>query len=109
METQILRIGDLYIVAVPGELTTMAGRRVRRALQQMIRAAEKIDCDDEDGPPFVVLAGLSNAYTHYITTFEEYQKQRYEAASTLYGPYTLDAYLKQYKLLAKHMMTVGLV
>ena len=25
----------------------------------------------------VVLAGLSNVYTHYITTFEEYQGQRY--------------------------------
>ena len=24
----------------------------------------------------VVLAGLSNVYTHYITTFEEYQRQR---------------------------------
>ena len=24
----------------------------------------------------VVVAGLSNTYTHYITTWEEYQKQR---------------------------------
>jgi hypothetical protein len=43
------------------------------------------------------LAGLSNTYTHYITTFEEYEKQRYEAASTIYGPHTLLAYLQQVK------------
>lgn len=40
----------------------------------------------------IVIAGLSNSYSHYITTFEEYQQQRYEGASTLYGPHTLAAY-----------------
>lgn len=34
------------------------------------------------------MAGLSNTHTHYITTSEEYQKQRYEAASTM-PPYLL--------------------
>lgn len=33
----------------------------------------------------VILSGLSNTYSSYITTFEEYQYQRYEAASTAYG------------------------
>jgi neutral ceramidase len=41
------------------------------------------------------ISGLSNTYTHYVTTLEEYQKQRYEAASTIYGPYTLMAYQQQ--------------
>ena len=40
----------------------------------------------------IVIAGLSNSYSHYITTFEEYQEQRYEGGSTLYGPHTLAAY-----------------
>ena len=39
-----------------------------------------------------MIAGLSNSYSHYITTYEEYQQQRYEGASTLYGPHTLAAY-----------------
>ena len=39
-----------------------------------------------------MIAGLSNSYSHYISTFEEYQEQRYEGASTLYGPHTLAAY-----------------
>lgn len=42
----------------------------------------------------VVLAGLTNTYSSYITTFEEYQIQRYEGASTIFGPHTLDAYIQ---------------
>lgn len=48
----------------------------------------------------VVIAGLSNSYSHYITTFEEYQEQRYEGASTLYGPHTLAAYEQTFDDLA---------
>ncbi|KAI1231573.1 hypothetical protein IHE44_0007644 [Lamprotornis superbus] len=44
---------------------------------------------------------LCNVYTHYITTYEEYQVQRYEAASTIYGPHTLSAYIQLYRGLAK--------
>ena len=43
---------------------------------------------------------LSNMYSSYITTPEEYEIQRYEGASTLYGPHTLTLYLEQYKRLA---------
>ena len=56
----------------------------------------------------VVLAGLSNVYTHYITTFEEYQMQRYEAGSTIYGPNTLRAYLEQYAYLAENLLMVSI-
>ncbi|OMO85449.1 Neutral/alkaline nonlysosomal ceramidase [Corchorus olitorius] len=38
-------------------------------------------------------------------TFEEYKQQRYEAASTIYGPYTLSAYIQEFKKLAKAMAT----
>ena len=54
----------------------------------------------------VVLAGLSNVYTHYITTYEEYKPQRYEAASTIFGPHTLRAYLDQFKYLTEAMLQV---
>ena len=55
----------------------------------------------------VMLAGLSNVYTHYITTYEEYQKQRYEGASTIYGPHTLRAYLQQYAYLTEKLLNVS--
>ena len=64
--------------------------------------------EDSSGPDFkVVLAGLSNVYTHYIATFEEYQRQRYEAASTIFGPYSLQAYQQQYAKLADTMLRVS--
>ncbi|GAB0192545.1 putative neutral ceramidase C [Grus japonensis] len=58
---------------------------------------------DSHGTPRmdVVIAGLCNVYTHYITTYEEYQVQRYEAASTIYGPHTLSAYIQLYRGLAR--------
>ena len=42
----------------------------------------------------VVIAGLTNTYSSYITTIEEYGMQRYEGASTIFGPHTLDAYIQ---------------
>ena len=47
----------------------------------------------------VVLAGLTNTYASYVTTFEEYAMQRYEGASTIFGPHTLDAYIQASYLL----------
>ena len=55
----------------------------------------------------VMISGLCNVYTHYITTFEEYQRQRYEAASTLFGPLTLLAHMQQYKSLIQSLIRVG--
>uniref|UniRef100_A0A182MZX1 Neutral ceramidase n=1 Tax=Anopheles dirus TaxID=7168 RepID=A0A182MZX1_9DIPT len=87
--TQLLLVGDFAMAAVPGEFTTMAGRRMRGAVARASVAAGGRDLQ-------VVVAGLSNMYTSYITTPEEYEIQRYEGASTLYGPHTLTLYLEQY-------------
>lgn len=35
---------------------------------------------------YVVVAGPANTYAHYVTTREEYSVQRYEGASTIFGP-----------------------
>ena len=35
---------------------------------------------------YVVIAGPANTYGHYVATIEEYSVQRYEGASTLFGP-----------------------
>ncbi|XP_074476945.1 neutral ceramidase isoform X1 [Sebastes fasciatus] len=95
IDVQIVTVGSVAVVAVPGEMTTMAGRRLREAVRQELEA-EGAFRDSE-----VVIAGLSNVYTHYITTYEEYQVQRYEGASTIYGPHTLSAYLLKYRGLAR--------
>ncbi|XP_077863814.1 putative neutral ceramidase C [Saccoglossus kowalevskii] len=94
VDTQIFQIGSLAIVAVPGEFSTMSGRRLRDGVKKVL-----ID-NGWPSDTHVVIAGLSNVYTHYITTFEEYQVQRYEGASTIYGPHTLSAYKQQFEILA---------
>ncbi|NXV45073.1 ASAH2 ceramidase, partial [Uria aalge] len=86
VDVQIAAIGSLAIVAVPGEFT----------YEFDFHGTARMD---------VVIAGLCNVYTHYITTYEEYQAQRYEAASTIYGPHTLSAYIQLYRGLAKAIAT----
>ena len=97
MDTQILKVGQVLIAAVPGEFTTMAGRRLRKTITNAMKTTN----DNSTANIKVTIAGLSNTYTHYITTHEEYNEQRYEAASTIYGPYTLMAYQQQYDFLAR--------
>ncbi|CAN6559458.1 unnamed protein product [Malus baccata var. baccata] len=91
---QIIRVGQLVILSVPGEFTTMAGRRLRDAVKSVLTSGGNGE------NVHVVIAGLTNTYSQYITTFEEYQVQRYEGASTLYGPHTLSAYIQEFKKLA---------
>lgn len=170
--TQLFMIGQLAIVGLPGEFTTMSGRRVREAVHRTLYDAatrgtstpssvftcDELDDDDDDvvgddnhqesnqdmlvrerddetsacrnsrrqemslpgdsgqllrrhkrayslAPEIrVVLSGLSNVYTSYVATIEEYEVQRYEGASTLYGPHTLQAYVRQFKRLSRLIM-----
>ncbi|XP_056326144.1 neutral ceramidase [Danio aesculapii] len=95
VDVQIITIGSLAVVAVPGEFTTMSGRRIREAVKRELEVKEPFTNAE------VVVAGLCNIYTHYITTYEEYQIQRYEGASTIFGPHTLSAYIQRYRGLAK--------
>ncbi|KAB1271338.1 Neutral ceramidase [Camelus dromedarius] len=66
VDVQIITLGSFAITAIPGEFTTMSGRRLRQAVQEEFAAY---------GMPnmTVVISGLCNVYTHYITTYEEYQ------------------------------------
>ncbi|KAF2634334.1 neutral ceramidase precursor [Massarina eburnea CBS 473.64] len=90
VDIQALRVGQFIIIVSPGEATTMSGRRWREAVYN---AAVSSNIVPSATPPIVVIGGPANSYTHYITTEEEYGVQRYEGASTLYGPHTLNAYI----------------
>ena len=87
VDTQLLRVGQLFIIVSSGEATTMSGRRWKDAIAAGARELQI------EGDPIVVLGGPANSYTHYIATEEEYAIQRYEGASTLYGPHTLNAHI----------------
>ncbi|WP_417208811.1 neutral/alkaline non-lysosomal ceramidase N-terminal domain-containing protein [Antarctobacter sp.] len=83
---QVFWLGPILIAALPGEMTTMAGRRLRAALGQ-VRGPHG------QGPSHVLTVCYANDYCQYITTPEEYGCQHYEGASTLFGKHTLDAHV----------------
>ena len=78
---QLLRIGRLYLIGIPAEVTIVAGLRLRRTVAGIVGA----DLRD------VLVAGYSNGYLHYVTTPEEYVEQRYEGGSTMFGRWELPA------------------
>jgi neutral ceramidase len=47
-----------------------------------------------------VVAGLSNGYSSYVTTREEYKAQHYEGAFTQFGPWTLAAWQQSFAAVA---------
>jgi neutral ceramidase len=89
---QIFRLGNLAVVGLPWEVTTMAARRLRKTVLDVLAPV---------GVDTVVIAGLSNAYLSYMTTREEYSAQMYEGASTIYGPWQLVAAQQEARELAQ--------
>ncbi|MGH7898513.1 MAG: neutral/alkaline non-lysosomal ceramidase N-terminal domain-containing protein, partial [Candidatus Binatia bacterium] len=91
---QVIVLGNLALIGVPWEVTTMAGRRIRSRV---------LDALEDAGVDYAVIAGLSNGYAHYLTTRHEYSAQHYEGASNVFGPWTLDAVIQELVRLARHV------
>nr|WP_042180318.1 neutral/alkaline ceramidase [Kibdelosporangium sp. MJ126-NF4]CEL14327.1 FIG01123778: hypothetical protein [Kibdelosporangium sp. MJ126-NF4]CTQ88694.1 FIG01123778: hypothetical protein [Kibdelosporangium sp. MJ126-NF4] len=93
LPVQIVKIGQLHLVAVPGEVTIVAGLRIRRSVAR------------ELGVPLenVLIQGYANDYSQYVTTPEEYDLQQYEGGSTLFGRNTTPAYQQEFGKLAASM------
>ncbi|MEN3041138.1 MAG: neutral/alkaline non-lysosomal ceramidase N-terminal domain-containing protein [Bacteroidia bacterium] len=79
---QVWQLGPVAIVALPMEPTTMAGKLIQERLKPLL--APK-------GVEHIIIQGYSNGYAGYLTTYWEYQYQRYEGAHTHFGRYTLAA------------------
>lgn len=92
---QIIKIGQLVITAPPVEVTTMVGRRIKESVAKILPQSPK---------PVVVMSALSNAYAGYVTTHEEYQLQRYEGASTHFGPWEAAGLQQEFDKLAKALV-----
>ncbi|KAI8915750.1 Neutral/alkaline nonlysosomal ceramidase [Gorgonomyces haynaldii] len=100
---QLFVLGRKFvIIGQPSEITTMAGRRLREAVLNQLLKDGRVDSDCR-----IVIAGLSNTYTSYVTTYEEYQMQRYEAGSTIFGPHTLNGYIDRFVKLASSFTTAN--
>lgn len=70
----VVRLGDVALVSLPGEHTTILGQRIGSGVAAAL-----------PGEPTVLPVGLAGAYLSYFTTPEEYALQHYEGASMLYG------------------------
>lgn len=88
---QIFRLGNLALVGVPWEVTTMSARRLRKTLMAELAPV---------GIDTIVIAGLVNDYSHYLTTREEYASQQYEGGSTIFGPWSLAAVQQELRRVA---------
>jgi neutral ceramidase len=77
----VAAVGDMLLVALPFEPTTVVGGMIREAA---------LDAAGRRGIRFreALTVGLANGYNQYVATEEEYALQHYEGASTLYGPGT---------------------
>lgn len=73
---QAWRIGELFTVGFPFEITVVAGRRIAEATAAA------------GAPGDVVVASVTNGYCGYCTTAEEYALQYYEGGHNLHGPRT---------------------
>ena len=68
-----LRLGNLLIVGVPGEMTAQLGMSLKLQARQMT------------GIRHVVIGGLANEWVSYILSADEYKKGGYEASVSFYG------------------------
>lgn len=90
---QLIRIGDLVLAAVPAEATIVAGLRIRRVVADALHVPLNN----------VLLQGYSNGYSQYVTTPEEYVAQQYEGGETMFGRWTLCAYMQEFHRMAGAM------
>ncbi len=87
-------IGNIALVGVPGEITTIAGQRLQKTVGDVLGAR---------GVDHAIITSYSNAYCGYITTYQEYQAQCYEGGHTVFGEHTLGAFQTKFKQLAMEM------
>lgn len=95
MPFHLVRLGNLALIGLPWEITTMAGRRIRETVLKVLK---------DDGVDYVIINGLANDYAQYLTTREEYSIQQYEGASNGFGPWTLAAVQQELRRLALDMV-----
>lgn len=92
---QIFIIGQIAIVGIPAEITTIAGKRLRKTVAKAL---------EDRGVSEVILSPYANSYAGYITTYEEYRMQLYEGGHTLFGKWTLAAFQMKFKEMAEEML-----
>lgn len=89
---QLARLANICFVGFPGEVTTIAGKRLEKMLAEELK---------ESGIDHVIVCSYTNHYLGYCTTWEEYQTQCYEGGHTVYGQWTHAAFMTEFRKLAR--------
>lgn len=92
---QLARLGNICFVGFPGELTTIAGKRLTDLIAEELKPS---------GVEHVIMCTYANNYLGYCTTWEEYQAQCYEGGHTVYGQWTHAAFMTEYRKLAREFI-----
>ena len=92
---QIFILGDIAIVGYPGEITTVAGIRLKKSILHRLHHRGIID---------VIITSNANEYIGYTTTFEEYQEPTYERGMNFFGQFTLAAMQTTFNNLAADLL-----
>lgn len=95
MPLQIIKLGNIALAAFPFEITTIAGKRLKKSLEDILVGKQFKE---------VILCPYSNAYNGYVTTPEEYRVQEYEGGHTVFGEWTLGALQTEFEKLALEML-----
>jgi neutral ceramidase len=95
LSLHIVQIGQLALVSVPGEITTVASWRLRNTLKNILATK---------GIEEIIICSYTDAFCGYFTTYEEYQMQCYEGGHTVFGEHQLGALQTKYKQLAQQFI-----
>ena len=71
----VYKLGDVAIVGIPAEPTTVMARRIRKTVAEAL----------SDEARRVILVSFANGHISYVNTPEEYDRQTYEGASNYWG------------------------
>ncbi|XDD42182.1 neutral/alkaline non-lysosomal ceramidase N-terminal domain-containing protein [Leptospira sp. WS60.C2] len=90
----LVLVDDLTILVLPHEVTTMSSRRLKKEVKSILK--------EKSGE--IVLSGLTNDFSGYITTPEEYATQNYEGGHTLHGQQSLNALRQEFSAMANDLL-----
>ena len=93
--TGALRLGDLLIVGVPGEMAAELGAEIKTEATRVL------------GVRFATIGGLANQWVSYILPSAEYERGGYEASVSFYGATLGDTIVEQTLVGVREMAAAG--
>ena len=82
LPVQVMRFGNYYLLGMPGEHNGAVGVQYRQDMAALLGVDESQ----------IIVQGYTNAYSHYVTTPQEYVSQQYEGGATVFGINTMGAF-----------------